>query len=140
VFKGLVSYFDLPGIYGLAKAFVHASTTEQWGLVVNEAMASGLPVLVSERCGCVSELVEDGVNGFTFDPRKTEELAQKMLFIYRDRPLLQRMGQESIALIAQWSLERFAKHLHRAIKCAVECGPRKSGIISKALVQVLAVS
>jgi glycosyltransferase involved in cell wall biosynthesis len=47
---------------------VHASTTEQWGLVVNEAMAAGLPVLVSDRCGCAPDLVEVGVNGFTFDP------------------------------------------------------------------------
>jgi len=44
-------YSELPFYYGCAGAFVHASTTEQWGLVVNEAMASGLPVLVSNRCG-----------------------------------------------------------------------------------------
>ena len=49
---GFKQYEELPAWYGLARAFVHASTTEQWGLVVNEAMASGLPVLVSERCGC----------------------------------------------------------------------------------------
>ena len=48
---GFRQYDELPAYYGLAGAFVHASTTEQWGLVVNEAMASGLPVLVSNRCG-----------------------------------------------------------------------------------------
>ena len=46
---GFKQYDELPIYYGLAGAFVHASTTEQWGLVVNEAMACGLPVLVSER-------------------------------------------------------------------------------------------
>src|SRR5207244_4064698 len=49
---GFKQYDELPAYYGLAGAFIHASTTEQWGLVVNEAMASGLPVLVSDRCGC----------------------------------------------------------------------------------------
>src|SRR6266481_4423615 len=63
---GFKQYDELPVYYALANAFVHASTTEQWGLVVNEAIASGLPVIVSERCGCVPELVRG--NGFTFDP------------------------------------------------------------------------
>ena len=47
IFPGFVQYDQLPLYYGLAGAFVHASTVEQWGLVVNEALASALPVLVS---------------------------------------------------------------------------------------------
>ena len=76
---GFQQYDDLPVFYGLAEAFVHASTTEQWGLVVNEAMASGLPVIVSNRCGCVSDLVREGYNGFVFDPYDVERLARLML-------------------------------------------------------------
>ena len=49
--------------------------------MVNEAMASGLPVLVSNRCGCAQDLVQEGVNGFTFDPYNVEQLAQLMLKI-----------------------------------------------------------
>ena len=78
---GFKQYPELPAYYGLASAFVHASTTEQWGLVVNEAMASGLPVLVSNRCGCARALVQEGVNGFTFDPCNVEQLAQLMVKI-----------------------------------------------------------
>ena len=59
ILPGFRQYDELPAYYGLARAFVHASTTEQWGLVVNEAMAAGLPVLVSDRCGCAPDLVED---------------------------------------------------------------------------------
>ena len=73
---GAKSYSDIPAFYALADVFVHASMTEQWGLVVNEAMASGLPVLVSNRCGCAQDLVKDDVNGFTFDPYDIEQLAQ----------------------------------------------------------------
>jgi glycosyltransferase involved in cell wall biosynthesis len=140
VFRGLVGYQELPGIYGMAQAFVHASTTEQWGLVVNEAMAAGLPVLVSARCGCVSDLVIDGVNGFTFDPLNAGEIAEKMLLVHRGVSFLQRMGQNSASIIADWGPKRFAEHLHQAITCAAECGPRKGGIISKAIVRGLAAS
>ena len=78
ILAGFQQYDELPAYYGLAGAFVHASTTEQWGLVVNEAMAAGLPVLVSERCGCAPDLVDSGVNGFTFDPYDVEGLAGLM--------------------------------------------------------------
>ena len=74
---GFKQYEELPVYYGLAKAFVHASTTEQWGLVVNEAIASGLPVIVSNRCGCAPELVNG--NGFTFDPGNRHELVARLV-------------------------------------------------------------
>lgn len=83
---GFVQYPELPTYYGLAGAFIHASTTEQWGLVVNEAMASGLPVLVSNRCGCAQDLVHEGVNGFTFDPCDVEQLGHLMLKISGGAP------------------------------------------------------
>src|SRR6267378_2061180 len=74
---GFKPYDELPVYYALANAFVHASTTEQWGLVVNEAIASGLPVIVSERCGCAPELVNG--NGFTVDPLDEQALAARLL-------------------------------------------------------------
>src|SRR5256885_1715711 len=73
---GFKQYDELPVDYALAKTFVHPSTTEQWGLVVNEAIASGLPVIVSDRCGCVPELVNG--NGFTFDPFDEQELVARL--------------------------------------------------------------
>ncbi len=78
---GFKQYDELPAWYHGAGAFVHASSTEQWGLVVNEAAAAGLPLLVSNRCGCAQDLVQEGVNGFTFDPHNLEQLAQLMLKI-----------------------------------------------------------
>ncbi len=67
-FRGFVQYAELPDFYGTASAFLLLSTTEQWGLVVNEALASGLPVVVSSRCGCAEELVQEESNGFIVDP------------------------------------------------------------------------
>ena len=80
---GFKQYDELPAYYGLAGAFVHASTREPWGLVVNEAMAAGLPVLVSERCGCARDLVVSGENGFVFNPADPRELAARITQITR---------------------------------------------------------
>jgi len=71
---GFLQVEALPRFYGTAGAFVHASTVEQWGLVVNEAMAAGLPAAVSKRCGSAQFLIEDAVTGFVFDPYSTNEI------------------------------------------------------------------
>ena len=67
VWPGFVQYDMLPVYYGLASAFVHPAKSEPWGLVVNEAAASGLPLLVSRTVGAQYELVEDGRNGYLLD-------------------------------------------------------------------------
>ncbi len=73
---GFVSYRDIGDWYGLAGAFIHPPLQEQWGLVVNEAMAAALPVLVSDRCGCYRELVQPVASGF--NPQDADELAALM--------------------------------------------------------------
>lgn len=135
-FPGFVSYDDLPAYYGLASAFVHASTTEQWGLVVNEAMAAGLPVLVSDRCGCAPELVQVGRNGFTFDPADTAELAARMTALAGPACDRDAMGQASAAIVNDWSPVRFGDALAQAVAC-VTAGPRRR--LSPASRAVLAV-
>lgn len=122
---GFKQYFELSIYYGLASAFVHASTTEQWGLVVNEAMASGLPVLVSNRCGCAIDLVKDGVNGFRFDPHCSETLAQEMLNLFKLPPSqLAAMGKESQRIISEWGPRRFGEGFKQAAQVAIN-SPRK---------------
>jgi 1,2-diacylglycerol 3-alpha-glucosyltransferase len=120
---GFKQYGDLPAYYGLAGAFVHASTTEQWGLVVNEAMASGLPVLVSNRCGCAAELVLHGENGFQFNPTDETALAQMMVKIAEDDTLRAAMGRASSERIQEWGPDRFALGLTEAAACALNVGP-----------------
>jgi 1,2-diacylglycerol 3-alpha-glucosyltransferase len=66
-FRGRALQADLPAIYREADAFVLPSLREPWGLVVNEAMLCGLPVLVSTQCGCAADLVTPGT-GWTFSP------------------------------------------------------------------------
>lgn len=135
---GPKGYADLPAYYGLALAFVHASTTEQWGLVVNEAMASGLPVLASRRCGCVRDLVHDGVNGMVFDPENREEIASAMYRLASDPAVRDAMAAESQKIIAEWSPERFAKGAAAAVRHAMESRPRETGIAGRLLLRYMA--
>jgi len=134
---GFIQYPDLPAYYGLAGAFIHASTTEQWGLVVNEAMASGLPVLVSNRCGCARDLVQEGVNGFTFDPYNVEQMAQLMLKISAFDFPLSTFGSESQRIISNWGLDRFAQGLKAAAEFARKAGSRPASLPDRALLEIM---
>lgn len=135
---GFRQYDELPEYYARASAFVHASTTEQWGLVVNEATAAGLPVIISEACGCVPELVEEGVNGYTFDPGHPELLAQKLLLI-SSQPEDQRkaMGQASQRAAARLGVDQFALGMEKAAKMACEQSESRLPLTSKVLLKLL---
>jgi 1,2-diacylglycerol 3-alpha-glucosyltransferase len=90
------------------------SVSEPWGLVVNEAMACNLPVIVSNRCGCVDDLVEPGANGFIFDPACPDELTACLQRVGRlSETELARMGQRSAEIIARYSLETWASEVAR---------------------------
>jgi glycosyltransferase involved in cell wall biosynthesis len=135
---GFKQYSELPVYYSLASVFVHASTTEQWGLVVNEAMASGLPVLVSDRCGCAQDLVQEGNNGFTFDPYNVKQLAQLMLEISGFQPFrLSAFGNASREIISNWGPERFASGLQKAVETALNLPPRRPSPIDRLLLRLL---
>jgi glycosyltransferase involved in cell wall biosynthesis len=134
---GFKQYPDLPTYYGLASAFIHASTTEQWGLVVNEAMASGLPVLVSNRCGCAPDLVQEGVNGFTFDPYDVQQLTQLMLRLSTFNSQLSTMAAASRRIIANWGPNRFASGLKAAVDCALAVGPKKASPLDRVILRAL---
>lgn len=116
---GFRQYAELPRYYGLAGAFILASTSEQWGLVVNEAMAAGLPVLVSDRCGCSEDLVRPGVNGYRFDPLDPAELGEQMRKIAADDCDRHAMAEAGQALIADWSPDRFGRELRKSVDIAL---------------------
>ena len=134
---GFKQYDELPTYYGLADAFVHASTTEQWGLVVNEAMAAGLPVLVSNRCGCAQDLVHEGKNGFTFNPWDICGLAQYMLGLSHGESNLQKMGKASLEIISHWGVEKFADGLNQAVHCALRYPISQPQAIVRLLLKLL---
>jgi glycosyltransferase involved in cell wall biosynthesis len=137
MFPGFRAYRELPLYYGLAGAFVHASIRETWGLVVNEAMATGLPVLVSQRCGCAPDLVQNGRNGFTFDPYDVDALAESMLKIASDACDRRAMGQASRERIQRWRPETFADGLASAVQVSLSCPPPKATLTDRILLRAL---
>jgi 1,2-diacylglycerol 3-alpha-glucosyltransferase len=135
---GFRQYPELPACYGLASGFVHASTVEQWGLVVNEAMAAGLPVLVSRRCGCAADLVEENVNGHRFDPCDQEMLASLLRKI-AGSPDERRaeMGEASRRIISRWSLATFEENAVRAVRAALGAPARTARLRDRWLLRAL---
>jgi glycosyltransferase involved in cell wall biosynthesis len=134
---GFKPYDELPVYYALASAFVHASTTEQWGLVVNEAIASGLPVIVSDRCGCVPEVINS--NGFTFNPTSENELTARLLEMASlSDEERKRLGDNSYRIAANFAPERFGEGLERAASVAMGIPQKRFGVMDRALLLVTA--
>ena len=129
---------DLPVFYSRAGCFIHASTIEQWGLVVNEAMASMLPVIVSHRCGCAQDLVQERINGFTFDPSNVNELAGLMSRVSSmSEESRAAMGLASQEIIKEWGPSRFAAGAEQAIATAIEKPRKKAAWADRLLLEVL---
>jgi glycosyltransferase involved in cell wall biosynthesis len=73
--EGFVQPEDLPAWYGMADALVLPSLEDEWGIVLNEGAASGLPLLASRLAGATPDLVRDGRNGYVFDPLTPADVA-----------------------------------------------------------------
>lgn len=126
---GFLQVDALPRYYATAGAFVHASTTEQWGLVVNEAMASGLPVGVSNRCGSTEFLIEDGITGFAFDPFSTQDITRalcELAALPANSPLL----AAAQAKVEQVSPDRFGEGMASAAAVAI-ANPSRPGFFAR---------
>jgi glycosyltransferase involved in cell wall biosynthesis len=124
VFTGWASYADLPVYYSRSRAVVLPSVSETWGLVVNEAMAAGKPVLVSNRCGCVPELVRRGVNGYTFDPLDVNELSSLLRWISSADCDLASLGRNGANMIQAFTPETRALAIRDCVETMVEAHSR----------------
>lgn len=95
-------WYRVPETLALADVMVLPSLSEPWGLVVNEAMACGMPVVVSDRCGCATDLVQQGQNGYTFDPNRPDELVKYLLNFLNGQADQHAMGHRSEQIIAHF--------------------------------------
>jgi glycosyltransferase involved in cell wall biosynthesis len=139
-FYGFRQIDENPVFYALADAFVLPSLYEEWGLVVNEAMASGLPVAVSETAGCAEDLLEmisdDDANysspsepanlpkkirrnGFVFDPRSSDELCGVFTCLNSHPEMRRAMGAASRQIIGKFSCENFAANALAAARASL---------------------
>ena len=138
IFAGFRQVEELPIFYAEAGAFIHPAVSEPWGLVINEAMASGLPILSSGNVGAAEELVQEGVNGFWFDPDDVEGLAgfmAQMAGMSVEKRLA--MGKASERLILEWGPERFARGAQEAVRVAMSAPMKCAGILDRILLEML---
>lgn len=105
---GFVNQNSMPAIYNAADVYVLPSFSETWGLSVNEAMASSLPVIVSDRCGCCKDLVIESVTGYVFNSNHLASLTSCMQKIIVNNNLTKRMGENAHQHIQGWSFNNIA--------------------------------
>jgi len=117
-FPGFAQREDLAGLYGVAEALVLPTHSDPWGLVVNEAMACGLPIIVSSVAGCSADLVEDGWNGYVVPPRDSEKLSVAIDSLVRQPELKGLMSARSSERIRNYSPEACADGLAAAATSA----------------------
>ncbi|MGB8013844.1 MAG: glycosyltransferase family 4 protein [Terriglobales bacterium] len=113
-FPGFAQREELAGLYAFAEALVLPTHSDPWGLVVNEAMACGLPIIVSNVAGCSADLVEDGWNGYVVPPRDAEKLSLAIDSLLRQNELKQRMSMRSLERIRNYTPEACADGLAAA--------------------------
>ena len=105
-FIGFVNQTAIPKHYAMADVFVLPSTYEPRGAVINEAMACGLPVVVTDRCGSIGDIVLDGDNAFVYPAGDAEALAKILDRLTEDEALRARMAGRSREIISTWDYRR----------------------------------
>ncbi|GAA0277796.1 glycosyltransferase family 4 protein [Alteraurantiacibacter aestuarii] len=125
---GFHGYGELPAFYALAELFIHVSTVEQWGLVINEAMASATPVLVSDCCGATRTLVQDGVSGLVTPPTRRAMAQNIQRFFAMDSAQRAQMAQAGAKAVADWGPDRFGAGMRAAIDSA-QAAPQRGALL-----------
>ncbi|HWP37035.1 MAG TPA: glycosyltransferase family 4 protein [Gemmatimonadales bacterium] len=118
-FLGFKNQTELPRYYDLCDVFVLPSEDEPWGLVVNEVMNAGKPVIVTDRVGCGPDLVHHGENGFVVPVGDVEALARCLRQLTADSELARNMGHASQRIISAWDFQADLQGLVQALEYAV---------------------
>lgn len=120
IFSGFINQVELPQIYAVSDIFVLPSENEPWGLIVNEVMCAGIPVVVSDEVGCVPDLVKDGVNGYRIKAGDIGSLAMALERLLTDESLRRRMGAAGLSIISGWSYEQCRQGITAALRQCVQ--------------------
>jgi glycosyltransferase involved in cell wall biosynthesis len=114
-------------VYTLAEMLVFPTHSDPWGLVVNEALACGCPVIATEVAGCVADLVQDGHNGYVVPAGSPTALAQAMIQMMNKPELHQQMSERSFEVSSRFTPKAWADGLVRAIKSLPIAAPESHG-------------
>lgn len=114
-FLGFQNQTKLPAFFDLCDVFVLPSVYEPWGLIVNEVMNAGKPIIVSDQVGCAPDLVKNGENGFVFPARDISALAKALSAILRYPKKAEEMGKMSFERINRWGFLEDLNGLKHAV-------------------------
>lgn len=104
---------ELRKYYKAADIFVLPTRYDPWGLVINEAMAAGLPVITTFVCGAGTEMVRQNITGFLYEAEKTEDLQKYLRILMYGEELRRKMGAEALNIVHEYTLEKMAEiHYH----------------------------
>lgn len=117
-FAGFVQREQLATYYALAEMLILPTYTDTWGLVVNEAMACGLPVILSRAAGCAADLVRENWNGLLVPPKDVSSLTLAMQGIVNQPDLRATMGANSSKRISQYSPRAWASGIARMVEAS----------------------
>lgn len=115
-FVNFLEHAQLCRYYAAADVFVLPSRSETWGLVINEAMEFGLPIVTTSAVGAAPDLVPNGENGFVTAPDNVEQLANALETLVRDAALRTRMGERSREIISHYTPEAWAEGFGRGVE------------------------
>ena len=116
-FKGAKFDQDLVKEYHNANVLVLPSDCEQWGLVVNEALSAGLPVICSDEVGAIHDLVEGKDTGLIFRHNDPEDLSEKMLLLYKDRKTYKKYSRNAQKLMKEyWNYDLYMECIKKSIQ------------------------
>jgi len=115
-FLGFQNQSALPQLFDLCDVFSLPSVHEPWGLIVNEAMAAGRAVVVSDEAGCARDLVRDGETGFVTKSRDVQALAEALRKLTSEPGLAARMGTAGAERIRDWDYEADLRGLKAALE------------------------
>lgn len=119
-FLGFVNQSSLPGTYRTADVLVLPSSFEPFGLVVNEAFASGIPAICTTDCGAAGDLIRDGETGFTYPSGDVDALSGLLRRVSVDPELRIRLTRGARARIGEWGIEENARSFIRAVRTIAE--------------------
>jgi len=114
-FLGFRDWGDLPRFYAAADLFVLPSRREPWGLVVNEAMASGLPVIATQKVGAAQDLIIEGQSGYLVPVNDAEAMAVTIDRACQSVERLRAMGELAQQLIASWNYDATLEGFYQAL-------------------------
>lgn len=106
---------ELAEYYKAANVFVLPTHGDVWGLVINEAMAYGLPVITTNQCIAGLELVKSNENGFLTEANDSEAVFEHIMQLLHDKSLCARMGERSLQIIQNYTIEKMAFDYYSAL-------------------------